>query len=153
MGRKNLTFLKLASVVVVALIWSSVQSVGAQELGPGGRIITGKGEFRDHCAQCHGMDAKGDGPVAPAMKVVPADLTMLAKNNGGVFPEERVTDSIKGTSAVAAHGTTPPGTPMPVWGSAFSTSTKSGRGGSFTPQEVDRKVKLLVEYIKSIQVK
>lgn len=153
MTRKNFRFLKLASVVVVggALLWVSAQSVGAQEMGPGGRIITGKGEFRNHCAQCHGMDGKGDGPVAPALKVVPANLTMLAKNNGGVFPEERVLNSLKGTEQIEAHGTK--GTPMPVWGLAFRASTESGTGADFTPQEVDKKVKLLVDYIKSIQAK
>lgn len=153
MTRKNFRFLKLASVVVVggALIWVSAQSVGAQEMGPGGRIITGKGQFRNHCAQCHGMDGKGDGPVAPALKVVPADLTMLAANNGGKFPEDKVTEAIKGTSQIAAHGTA--GTPMPVWGLAFRASTESGTGADFTPEEVDKKVKLLVDYIKSIQAK
>ncbi len=155
MTRKNFRFLKLASVVVVggALIWVSAQSVGAQEMGPGGRLITGKGQFRSHCAQCHGMDGKGDGPVAPALKVVPADLTMLAKNNGGVFPEEKVIDAIKGTSSIGAHGTGGAGTPMPVWGLAFRASTESGTGADFTPQEVDKKIKLLADYIKSIQAK
>ena len=156
MTRTNFCFLKLASVVVVggALIWASAPSAGAQEMGPGGRVITGIGQFRTHCAQCHGMDGKGDGPVAPALKVKPADLTMLAKNNGGVFPEERVIDSVKGTSNIGAHGTmSSDTTPMPVWGLAFRPSTRSGSGADFTPQEIDKKIKLLVGYIKSIQEK
>jgi hypothetical protein len=154
MTRKSFRFLKLASVLAVggALIWVSAQSVGAQEeMGAGGRIITGAGQFRDQCEQCHGMSCKGDGPVANAMKVVPTDLTTLAKSNGGVFPEKRVFDSIKGTNGIAAHGTA--GTPMPVWGLAFRQSTKSGAGASVTPEQVNKKIQLIVDYIKSIQQK
>ena len=156
MTRKHPCLLKLASVVMVvgASLWVSNYSARAQEMGPGGRIITGNGQFRAHCAQCHGMDGKGEGPMAPALKVKPTDLTLLAKNNGGVFPEEKVFNSINGTSQIAAHGTEGTGTtPMPVWGLAFRASTESGTGADFTPQEVDRKIKLLVEYIKSIQEK
>jgi mono/diheme cytochrome c family protein len=156
MTGKNFRFLKLASVVVMggALIWFSARSASAQPvMGPGGRVITGKGQYIHHCAQCHGLDGKGDGPVAPALKVSPGDLTMLAKNNGGVFPEERVINSIKGTSSIASHGTTTGATPMPVWGLAFRASTGSGTGADFTPEQVDRKIKLLADYIKSIQQK
>lgn len=156
MTRTNFRFLKLASVVAVggALTWALASPVTGQvEMGAGGRIITGIGQYRAHCAQCHGTDGKGDGPVATALNVKPADLTMLAKNNGGTFPEERVFDSIKGTSAIPAHGTGHGTTPMPVWGLAFRASTKSGTGADFTPQQVDRKIKLIVDYIKSIQQK
>ncbi len=158
MTRKNFRFLKLASVVVVggALAWVSPTFVGAQEMGPGGRVITGIGQYRTHCAQCHGIDGKGDGPMAGVLNVKPADLTMLSKNNGGVFPEERVLKSINGTEQIAAHGTAPNHggtTPMPVWGLAFRASTKSGSGADFTPQEVEKKIKLIVDYIKTIQAK
>ena len=37
--------------------------------------------FRRYCAQCHGLDATGDGPVASALKKKPANLTTLAKNH------------------------------------------------------------------------
>ncbi|HZP44769.1 MAG TPA: cytochrome c [Candidatus Binataceae bacterium] len=122
-------------------------------MGPGGELITGKGLFRAHCAQCHGMDGKGDGPVAPALKVKPANLTLLAQKNGGTFPEQEVTDAIKGTSQIRAHGTGIGQSPMPVWGLEFRSSTNSGAGANFTPQEVDQKIHLLVDYIKTIQVK
>ncbi len=156
MIRKYVRVLKPSTVVVIGggLIWGLASTVGAQEIGPGGRVITGKGQFRTHCAQCHGMDGKGDGPMGPALKVKPADLTVLAKNNGGVFPEEKVTNAINGTSEVGSHGTEGGGTtPMPVWGLAFRASTESGTGADFTPQEVDKKIKLLVDYIKTIQEK
>ena len=44
---------------------------------------SGKEMFQAYCASCHGADAKGDGPAAAALKSKPANLTELAKNNGG----------------------------------------------------------------------
>jgi len=142
-----MSYLALAGCVLLA------QSAAAQEMGSGGGIITGKGEFLAHCASCHGADGKGDGPVAPALAVKPADLTQLAKSNGGTFPAKRVFNSIDGTTQVAAHGTKAAAgnTPMPVWGLAFRSSAESGSGANFTPQEVNKRIKLIVDYIKSIQ--
>ena len=51
--------------------------------------MEGKDLFRAYCASCHGMDAKGNGPVAPALKAPVPDLTTLAKRNRGVFPVNR----------------------------------------------------------------
>jgi hypothetical protein len=146
MTEKNFCFLKLASVVVMggALFSMSVHSVSAQEMGAGGRLISGKGQYRSHCAECHGTDGKGDGPVAPALKTQPTDLTMLAKNNGGVFPEDKVVSSIKASSSVPAHAS------IAV---QLRTSTESGTGASFTPQEVNKKIKLIADYIKTLQAK
>lgn len=146
MTRKNFRFLKLASVLVVggALIWVSAQSAGAQEMGPGGRVISGKGQYRTHCAQCHGMDAKGDGPVAPALKTPPADLTMLAKNNGGVFPEDKVLSTIKASSPIQAHASV---------AMSMRSSSESGTGAQFTGAEIQQKVKLIADYLKGLQAK
>jgi mono/diheme cytochrome c family protein len=120
-------------------------------LGPGGAVTSGKIEFRQYCAQCHGMDATGDGPVANALKKKPANLTMLAKNNGGVFPEQEVRDFIDGTKTAASHGTRE----MPIWGYAFQfrQGALTGSGGPpLTQQQVNAKIQMLVNYIKSIQV-
>jgi mono/diheme cytochrome c family protein len=146
MTRKNFRFLKLASVVVVggALIWVSAQSVGAQEMGAGGRMISGKGQYQTHCAQCHGMEGKGDGPVAAALKTQPADLTMLAKNNGGVYPEEKVVDSIKANSPIQAHA---------ALAVQMRQSSESGTGATFTGQQIQKKIKLVADYIKTLQAK
>ncbi len=37
--------------------------------------ITGQKLFEDHCASCHGLDGKGDGPSAEGQSKKPADLT------------------------------------------------------------------------------
>ena len=36
--------------------------------------------YTSYCAVCHGLDGKGNGPAAEALKVPPPDLTALAKN-------------------------------------------------------------------------
>jgi mono/diheme cytochrome c family protein len=39
--------------------------------------------YTAYCAVCHGVDGKGNGPAAEALRVRPPDLTTLAKKNGG----------------------------------------------------------------------
>src|SRR5271165_1456991 len=75
--------------------------------------FSGTEMFKTWCASCHGLQGKGDGPAAAALKIPPADLTQLAKKNGGKFPMEKVRNYIDGTKEVAAHGSRD----MPVWGS------------------------------------
>ena len=42
--------------------------------------------FTTYCAVCHGKDGKGNVPAANTLKVLPADLTMLAKRTAGNIP-------------------------------------------------------------------
>jgi mono/diheme cytochrome c family protein len=86
-------------------------SVGALAQG----ADVGKIEYQSSCASCHGLDAKGDGPMSKELKKRPADLTVLAKKNNGVFPLNSVYRIIDGRDAIASHGTRE----MPVWGYRF----------------------------------
>ena len=76
----------------------------------------GKSEFLSSCASCHGADAKGKGPVSDQLKIPPPDLTILAKNNNGVFPTNAVYEIINGSKTIPAHGTRE----MPIWGERFN---------------------------------
>src|ERR1700683_3725370 len=51
---------------------------------------SGSEMFINYCAVCHGKSGNGDGPAASALKVPPADLTTLAKRNGGKFDSAHV---------------------------------------------------------------
>ena len=66
----------------------------AQEQGPTRNAaniptkLSGGQMFLSYCAPCHGKDAKGGGPMAPALKATPSDLTTLSKRNNGKFPTD-----------------------------------------------------------------
>lgn len=79
-------------------------------------VDIGKSEFQSSCASCHGADGKGKGPVSAQLKVPPSDLTLLVKNNNGVFPTAAVFETIYGSKTVPAHGTRE----MPIWGERFN---------------------------------
>ena len=148
--------LNLAAVVVLGgAIVGFTSNARAQDegatLGPSGQIVSGKLQFREYCASCHGMDAKGDGPVAASLKKKPADLTMLAKNNGCVFPTQEVHDFIDGSKTAAGHGTRE----MPLWGYAFMyrTGREVAMGAApLSQEEVNKKIDRLAKYIQTLQV-
>src|SRR5208282_6708541 len=77
--------------------------------------VSGKDMYKAYCAVCHGVEGKGGGPAASAMKIPPTDLSLLSRNNGGKFPALKVDASIRGESSVPSHGSKD----MPVWGALF----------------------------------
>jgi len=107
-------------------------------------VESGERSFLRHCSACHGMEGRGDGPVAPVLRTPPADLTRIAARRGGAFPDADVADFIDGRTDVAAHGSRE----MPVWGRVFARPIAEGTTG----EEVVRgQLWILVEYLKSIQ--
>ena len=72
----------------------------------------GKAEFMANCAECHGADGKGTGPRSATLETKPADLTVLAKHNNGVFSAGAVYQLIDGRSVGIRHRSVD----MPVWG-------------------------------------
>jgi len=73
--------------------------------------------FRAYCAVCHGLDGRGGGPAADALKKRPADLTQLSRKYGGKYPALRVANVIQGHDSQGAHGSRD----MPIWGVVFRT--------------------------------
>jgi mono/diheme cytochrome c family protein len=96
--------------------------------------------YRAHCASCHGVDGKGDGPVAPALNTKLPDLTTISQRNGGVFPAERIKKIIAGDEVIAAHGSRE----MPVWGPIFHQIQEDRDYGEV-------RLHNLADYLKSIQ--
>jgi mono/diheme cytochrome c family protein len=111
----------------------------------------GKAEFELHCAVCHGMDAKGNGIVGASLKVRPPDLTVLAKDNGGVFQAERIRSVIDGRTQVATHGPRD----MPIWGRRYAINAAEHFVDAPYDQEayVRARILLLVDYLGRIQQK
>ncbi len=120
----------------------------------------GKSEFQSSCASCHGTDAKGKGPVSDQLKIPPPDLTMLAKNNNGVFPTNAVYETIDGLKTIPAHGTRE----MPIWGERFNPiinlphyvdpSYWKMAGPEQSPEVVVRKrILAVIDYLSRVQQK
>lgn len=107
--------------------------------------FTGAQLFARFCASCHGAQGRGDGPVAPALKVEAPDLTRLVKRQGDPFPVEQVRRIVDGREVLAAHGARR----MPVWGYEFATATASEpeAGSEMAAQVVGR----IVEHLKTLQ--
>ena len=135
---KKFVILGLMVMVGLAAAAQKIKKVPAPYTSP----ASGKEMYINHCAACHGSDAKGDGPAAAALKTAPADLTALAKKNGGKFPSNHVYNSIVGDLNVPAHGTAE----MPMWGNVYSAMSKGRKA------EVQQRITNLTDYIKSLQV-
>ena len=108
-----------------ALISASAVLLALQAQAWAQKPDVGKAEYLSSCAVCHGTDAKGKGSLAGQLKAAPADLTQLAKKNGGVFPLNAVYEKIDGRQDVKAHGPRD----MPIWGLsilAYSNGAQSG---------------------------
>lgn len=107
----------------------------------------GRDIFTRHCATCHGLEGRGDGPMAGVMTIKPVNLTELAAQNGGAFPMERVVKRIDGRDPLVSHGS-----PMPVYGGFFEgrfdvpIKTPGGQ-----PVLTSRPVVDLVAFITQIQ--
>jgi mono/diheme cytochrome c family protein len=100
----------------------------------------GKMSYESNCVACHGQNGKGDGPVSVELRTKPADLTLIAKRNGGVFPADVLYRLIDGRKTSRAHGTYE----MPAWGLVFLRSD---------PEDAARnRILAIVAYLKSIQV-
>lgn len=104
---------------------------------------SGKEMFMSYCASCHGKSAKGDGPAAGALKQNPADLTTLAKRNGGKFPSDKVNSVLRGQASLMAHGDQE----MPVWGPVFWRMSHGHE------EQVQMRIANLSRYLESLQEK
>ena len=112
----------------------------------------GKREYDSRCAMCHGATGKGDGWLADNLLKRPPSLTLLKKNNGGVFPAATVTEVIDGRKAVSLHGPRD----MPVWGTVLRVEEKAAsaaRPATLTPAEqlVRAKIRALTNYVLQLQ--
>lgn len=134
--------LALALVLLFSGVRAEAQSVKRVPVKPTAKD-SGVEMYRTYCASCHGLDGKGAGPAAAAMKVPPTDLTVLSRNNGGKFPELKFQNVLKVSSPLAAHGSSD----MPLWGPIFR-SLESGSEGY-----MQIRIYNLMKHVESLQVK
>lgn len=137
--------LAFAGAVFLAATLLTSSAALAQTDQPAMKQTTPGGEvFRTYCAVCHGSSARGDGPLSANMVKKPANLTEIAKRNGGVYPSDLVFRTIDGRNPVRGHG----GPDMPVWGDAFAKSRETE-----DKQRVKDVIQSLVDYLEGIQLR
>jgi hypothetical protein len=114
-------------------------------------LKTARKDFQVLCAPCHGVEARGDGPAAAALKTRPADLTGIARRHGGTFPEELIIEVIQGLNMPTAHGIRE----MPIWGDVFVSeaigTSVSIEDAKRAAAEVEQRIRHLVKYLETIQ--
>jgi mono/diheme cytochrome c family protein len=115
-----------------------------------GKVDFGKREYVSNCANCHGMDGKGNGPYSDLLKKSPPNLTTLSKNNGGIFPMDRLYQNITGDN-IKAHGSRD----MPIWGMEYRVEAANRyMESSYDPDAYVRvRVLALLEYLYRLQIK
>lgn len=140
----------------LALVLASGLAIAEEGVAP-----SAKADFINYCASCHGADGRGNGPLAPTLKIPPADLTVVSQKNKGNFPYTLLRKTIEGTELglARAHGPRE----MPVWGPVFRQEPESpvpgGGGGGFygvggvqcIHLAARARIMNIVDYIESIQ--
>jgi len=140
---KSLSIVAVAGALAISALYADQTNakvvITVEKTGP----VSGRQMFASYCAPCHGTDGRGNGPVAPALKRQPADLTALARNNGGKFPSSHVATVLEYGTDLPAHGTAQ----MPVWGPVL------GRMDQQHPDQRLLRISNLSQYLRSIQTK
>lgn len=132
----------IGALTLISIAPAAAQTAASKD----GTVIqhVGSDLYRNYCAACHGSSARGDGALAERLKKRPPDLTLFARNNGGVFPADDLRRIIDGRKPMPGHG----GGDMPIWGDAFKFA--HGGGGEL---DVRERIDGIVNHLESLQVK
>lgn len=106
----------------------------------------GEALYENHCAACHGLEAGGNGPMAPILILQPPNLRTLTARYDGVFPVVRVVTRIDGRDPLVAHGS-----PMPVYGDFFEGDDTAMKAETGQPIMTSRAIVDLVAYLEGVQ--
>jgi len=140
----NRIFIATLAVLLAATVASANQPKDKVSIQIGKAAATnGKQMYASYCAACHGVDGKGHGPTASALKAQPTDLTVLSKNNHGKFPDAHVVTVLQFGSELPSHGSQE----MPIWGPIL------GNMNHYNLQDKQLRISNLSRYLETIQVK
>jgi mono/diheme cytochrome c family protein len=131
----------------IPLVFSLIAALGpaaaiADENAAAATHAVGAALYKIHCAPCHGVSGRGDGPKAAMLEFAPADLTRITERNRGRFPFERVVQIVDGRKPPKGHVRSD----MPVWADALLDPHER-----YDPQKVKTKIRQIVQYLASIQ--
>ena len=130
----------LLSICAVSATGNPAQDQDKDQLPPN-YVPTGGQIFKQYCAACHGVDAKGHGPVGRVLRKPAPDLTTLAKRHGGKFPYDYVMGMLSFTPGVSSHGSGD----MPTWGALFEYY--------YDKKSAQQRIQNVSDYLASLQEK
>jgi mono/diheme cytochrome c family protein len=134
----------LALLGAGGLIGCTLEQSAPAKPSPPAPAARGQALYGAYCADCHGPLAHGDGPRALTLVRAPADLTTIARRNGGVFSADAVASYVDGRTDIEAHGTRE----MPVWGRVLDDRNQAlDEDFKLTPSWIAQ----IVAYLQAIQ--
>jgi mono/diheme cytochrome c family protein len=141
--------MKSGSMCIVGL---TVLALTIPAIAHAAEISIGQREYEGKCAMCHGASGKGDGWLAAHLQRRPQSLVGLRRDNGGVFPFDRVYQVIDGRKEVRVHGPRA----MPVWGDVYRVESDKIYGTALERYFADdgmvrARILALTEYISRFQ--
>jgi hypothetical protein len=140
----------MRSVLLGLLGAAMALPVAAQPLHAGEGDL-GRITYSMHCAACHGPRGQGDGPMAAFLEVDVPDLSLIQRDNDGVFPFSRVYRIIESGAENPVHAASP----MPAWGDELLTQTYVLHGIEVPPARreafVRSRILALIDHIAQLQ--
>ena len=106
--------------------------------------MSGEQLYRRFCASCHGLEGRGDGPVAASLRVEVPDLTSTSRRAREADQRDRIARIIDGRYIIGAHGTRI----MPVWGEDLARLEIGNPDAERTAQTI---IERLADYVRGLQ--
>lgn len=122
-------------------------ALAACVMAPSPVARSGAQDYGDYCAGCHGVSGKGDGAMAANLARRPADLTLLARANGGSFPTTRVMAKIWGYTGGKGGGV------MPNFGPLLEGDLVPYDGGDGIQTPTPIRLVQIAEHVQSLQAR
>ena len=129
-------------MLITGVFYSVPAWAQQREVIEGGRFL-----FDKFCSTCHGLAAKGDGPLSHSLSPRPADLTTMTRRHGGAFPFWEAYRIIDGRQTLESHGTRD----MPVFGTWFRIPDDEVSIESEWADQVRGRIWQLLSFLESIQ--
>jgi len=142
----NMTRPPIRQVLLSAAITATVCLLAV--LGAGTSAFsqsTGKHDFVELCAPCHGIDGTGKG--RDLTEANPPDLTDISLRNGGKFPFEKVYRMVDGRGMMDSHKRFA----MPFWG--IYLQKQSNQPTPVSDAAVKQRITEIVRYVETMQKK
>lgn len=104
-----------------------------------------RADFAAYCADCHGSDGRGGGPLAAGMDPAPSDVTLVSRRHGGEFPKLQVMGHIAGYTMGRSDS------PMPSFEDLLEGPTVQFDDGSGQTVATPARLIALSDYVQSLQ--